>query len=171
MTRWIRNLNFSTKLVVIMVAGLVPVILLSALYLTQKQGEIGHAERELLAAQRYANVEAMLLPVGVHEVESIATLLGQGAPDRLQAPVNELARIMSQHVPYIDSDGPAADEEAAALECGALRLEPHSDRQACQRGGCDSPAHRAAPQDSRVSRLHRRSPRGCCSNPIRTRST
>jgi methyl-accepting chemotaxis protein len=113
MTRWIRNLNFSTKLVVIMVAGLVPVILLSALYLAQKQSEIGHAEGELLAAQRYENVEAMLLPVGVHEVESIATLLGQGAPDRLQAPVNEMARIMSQHVPYIDGDGPVADEEAA----------------------------------------------------------
>ena len=115
MTRWIRNLNFSTKLVVIMVAGLVPVVLLSGLYLTQKQREIDHAERELLAAQRYENVEAMLLPVGAHEVESIATLLGQGAPDRLQAPVNEMARIMSQHVPYIDGDGDgaAADEDSA----------------------------------------------------------
>jgi methyl-accepting chemotaxis protein len=113
MTRWIRNLNFSTKLVVIMVAGLVPVVLLSALYLTQKQREIAGAERELLAAQRYENIEALLSPVGVHEVESIATLLGQGAPDRLQAPVNELARLMSQHVPYIDGDGSAADEESA----------------------------------------------------------
>ncbi len=112
MTRWIRNLNFSTKLVVIMVAGLVPVVLLSGLYLTQKQGEIGNAERELLAAERYENVEAMLAPVGAHEVESIATLLGQGAPDRLQAPVNELARIVSEHVPYVDGDGAAADEEA-----------------------------------------------------------
>ena len=47
MTRWIRNLNFSTKLVVIMVAALVPVIFLTALYLTEKQSDIGHAEREL----------------------------------------------------------------------------------------------------------------------------
>ena len=113
MTRWIRNLKFSTKLVVIMVAGLVPVVLLSVLYLTQKQGEIAHAEGEQIAAQRYQSVEAMLLPVGVHEVESIATLLGQGAPDRLQASVNDLARIMGQHTAYAEGDGAAADEDTA----------------------------------------------------------
>src|SRR6185437_7964372 len=96
MTRWIRNLNFSTKLVVIMVAGLVPVVVLGALYLSEKRAEIVHVERELAGLYRYRNLEAMLLPVGMHEIWSAAALVGDGSDDKLQAATNDLSRLVSQ---------------------------------------------------------------------------
>ena len=68
MTRWIRDLNFSTKLVAIAIAAVVPVIVLTALFLTDKQHNINVAVRELSGMQRYQNLEAMLRPLGIHEV-------------------------------------------------------------------------------------------------------
>jgi methyl-accepting chemotaxis protein len=112
MTRWIRNLSFSTKMVVIMVAGLVPVVFLSALYLTEKQAAIVTVERELAGVHRYQNLEAMLLPVGVHEIWSAAALVGEGASDKLQASADDLVRLMNQQAGITDDYGASNDEDA-----------------------------------------------------------
>jgi methyl-accepting chemotaxis protein len=112
MSRWIRNLKFSTKLLVIMVAGLFPLTVLSALYLSQEQHSIRIAERELTGLQRYQNLQAMLLPVGVHEIWSAAAAAGEGAPDKLQAASDDLSRILSQQETVNEHDGAAGSEDA-----------------------------------------------------------
>ncbi len=96
MNRWIRNLKFSTKLLVIMIAGIFPLVLLSGLYLGQEQSRIHNAARELVGLSRYGNLQAMLLPVSVHEIWSAAGVAGEGAADRLQAASDDLTRIMAQ---------------------------------------------------------------------------
>ncbi len=95
MSRWIRELNFSTKLLVIMIAGLFPLVVLSALYLSQKQQNIREVQAELAGMSRYENLEAMLLPVGVHEIWSTAAAAGEGAADKLQAASDDVTRVMS----------------------------------------------------------------------------
>ena len=85
MTRWIRGLNFSTKLVAIAIAAVVPVLILTALFLSDKQNNINLGARELSGLHRYQKLEAMLLPLGMHEVWSIAAAAGEGVSDKLQA--------------------------------------------------------------------------------------
>ncbi|HTW75184.1 MAG TPA: methyl-accepting chemotaxis protein [Steroidobacteraceae bacterium] len=96
MSRWIRELNFSTKLLVIMIAGLFPLVVLSALYLSEKQQGIREVQAELSGMSRYQNLEAMLLPVGVHEIWSIAAAAGEGAADKLQAASDAVTRILAR---------------------------------------------------------------------------
>ena len=96
MSRWIRSFNFSTKLLVIMIAGIFPLILLSGLYLGQEQSHIDDVQHELAGLARYRNVQALLLPVGVHEIWSTAAAAGEGAADKLQAANDDLARVMAQ---------------------------------------------------------------------------
>src|SRR6185437_60174 len=96
MSRWIRNVKFSTKLLVIMIAGIFPLILLSGLYLGQEQTNIKDVQRELEGLSRYRNLQAMLLPVGVHEIWSTAAATGEGAAEKLQAASDDLTRVMAQ---------------------------------------------------------------------------
>ncbi|HWG77529.1 MAG TPA: methyl-accepting chemotaxis protein [Steroidobacteraceae bacterium] len=96
MSRWIRSLKFSTKLLVIMIAGIFPLILLSGLYLAQEQNNIANVQREITGLTRYRNLQAMLLPVGVHEIWSTAAAAGEGAADKLQAASDDLTRVMAQ---------------------------------------------------------------------------
>jgi methyl-accepting chemotaxis protein len=112
MTRWIRNLNLSTKLVVIMVAGLLPVVTLTALYLMQKQRDITVAERQLAGLHRCENLEAMLLSVGAHEIWSAATAAGEGAGDKLQQASADVAHAMSEQQAIIEDYGASTDEDA-----------------------------------------------------------
>jgi methyl-accepting chemotaxis protein len=110
MTRWIRDLNFSTKLVAIAVAAVVPVIVLTTMFLSDKQRNISVAERELSGMQRYQNLEAMLRPLGVHEVWSTAAVAGEAVSDKLQAASAEVTRAVTQQ------DGSNADYGAAPAE-------------------------------------------------------
>jgi methyl-accepting chemotaxis protein len=96
MSRGIRSLNFSTKLLVIMIAGIFPLVVLSTLYLSQKQQSIDEVQAELTGLNRYQNLEAMLLPVGVHEIWSAAAAAGEGAADKLQAATDALTRVMAR---------------------------------------------------------------------------
>ena len=96
MTRWIRNLNFSTKLVVIAIAAMVPVIVLTLLFLSEKQKSIDISARELSGLQRYRSLAAMLLPLGMHEVWSTAASSGETVADKLQAATAEVTRAVTQ---------------------------------------------------------------------------
>jgi methyl-accepting chemotaxis protein len=111
MSRWIRSLNFSTKLLVIMIAGIFPLILLSGLYLGQEQSNINNVQRELAGLTRYRNLQAMLLPVGVHEIWSTAAAAGEGAADKLQAASDDLARVMAQQEAVNQHLGAQSDED------------------------------------------------------------
>ena len=112
MTRWIRNLNFSTKLVAIAIAAVVPVIVLTALFLTDKQHNINVAVRELSGMQRYQNLEAMLLPLGIHEAWSTAAAAGEAVPDKLQAASAEVTRAVNQQDASSGDYGAPAGEDA-----------------------------------------------------------
>jgi methyl-accepting chemotaxis protein len=106
MSRWIRKLNFSTKLLLIMIAGILPLVILSVLYLSQKQKAISTAERELQGLHRYQVLQALLLPVGMHEIWSAAAAAGEGAADKLQAASDDVTRVMSQQDKVVgDDDG------------------------------------------------------------------
>jgi methyl-accepting chemotaxis protein len=96
MTRWIRDLNFSTKLVAIAIAAVVPVVVLTALFLSDKQRNIHVAARELAGLQRYQNLEAMLRPLGAHEVWSSAAAAGEAVADKLQAASADVTRAVNQ---------------------------------------------------------------------------
>src|ERR1700684_3283688 len=95
MTRWIRNLNFPTKLVVIAIAAMVPAVVLTLLFLSEKQHSINAVARELSGLNRYQNLEAMLPPLGMHEVWSAATAAGEGVSDKLQAASADVTRAMN----------------------------------------------------------------------------
>lgn len=112
MSRWIRNLKFSTKLLVIMIAGLFPLILLSVLYLGQEQRNLHDVERELNGVTRYRNLQALLLPVGVHEIWSAAAAAGEGAADKLQAASDDLTHVMAQQEAVNQHLGAQGEEDA-----------------------------------------------------------
>src|SRR5580658_2654024 len=112
MTRWIRDLNFSTKLVAIAVAAVVPVIVLTALFLTDKQHNINVAVREQSGMQRYQNLEAMLRPLGIHEVWSTAAVAGEAVADKLQAASAEVTRAVNQQDAGSGDYGAPAGEDA-----------------------------------------------------------
>jgi methyl-accepting chemotaxis protein len=111
MTGWIRSLNFSTKLVVIAVAAMVPVIVLTVLFLSEKQKNINIAARELSGLQRYQGLEAMLLPLGMHEIWAMAAAAGEGASDKLQAASAEVTSALNRQDASNDDYGAPAGED------------------------------------------------------------
>jgi methyl-accepting chemotaxis protein len=112
MTRWIRDLNFSTKLVAIAIAAVVPVIVLTALFLSDKQNNINLGARELAGLHRSQNLEAMLLPLGMHEVWSIAAASGEAVSDKVQAAGAEVTRAMNLQDAAKDDYGAPAGEDS-----------------------------------------------------------
>jgi methyl-accepting chemotaxis protein len=111
MTRWIRSLNFSTKLVIIAIAAMVPVIVLTVLFLSEKHNNIKVAARELAGLHRYQGLELMLLPLGMHEVWSAAAAAGEGVAEKLQAASADVTRAMTQQDSANDDYGAAAGED------------------------------------------------------------
>jgi methyl-accepting chemotaxis protein len=111
MTRWIRNLSFRTKMLVIVVAALVPLVILTVLHMAGQQHGIRVTERELAGLHRYHNVEELLLPVGVHEIWSVAAAAGEGAADRLQQASSDIEQAIRQQ-DAVQEDYGAADEDA-----------------------------------------------------------
>ena len=112
MTGWIRNLNFSTKLVVIAIAAMAPVIVLTLLFLSEKQKSIDINARELSGLQRYRSLAAMLLPLGMHEVWSTAASTGEAVADKLQAATAEVTRAVTQQDANDNDYGAPAGEDA-----------------------------------------------------------
>jgi methyl-accepting chemotaxis protein len=112
MTGWIRNLNFSTKMLAIVVAALVPLVIMTALYVSEKQRNINIADRQLAGLHRYRNLEQMLLPVGVHEIWSAAAAAGEGAADKLQQASSEIAREVAEQDGVADDYGAPAGEDS-----------------------------------------------------------
>jgi len=111
MTRWIRSLNFSTKLVVIAIAAMVPVIVLTVLFLSEKQKNINVAARELAGLQRYQGLEAMLLPLGTHEVWATSAAAGEGVVEKMQAATADVNRAVSQQDAAGEDYGAPAGED------------------------------------------------------------
>jgi methyl-accepting chemotaxis protein len=112
MTRWIRTLNFSTKLVVIAIAAMVPAVVMTLLFLSEKQHSINSVARELSGLHRYQNLEAMLLPLGMHEVWATATAAGEGVSDRLQAASADVTRAVNLQDAANDDYGAPAGEDS-----------------------------------------------------------
>src|ERR1700722_6121285 len=96
MIDWLRRLSFSTKMTVIAIAAMVPMLFLTVLALTDKQKSIGVSGREIAGLHHYQNLEAMLLPVGMHEIWSAASVAGEGAADKLQAATADVAKAVAQ---------------------------------------------------------------------------
>ncbi|MGH8230327.1 MAG: methyl-accepting chemotaxis protein [Steroidobacteraceae bacterium] len=112
MTSWIRSLNFSTKMAVIAIAAAVPAVVLTVLFLSEKQKSIDLTARELAGMHRTQNLEAMLLPLGMHEVLSIAAAAGESVTDKLQANSAEVSRAVAAQDSVIENYGAPAGEDA-----------------------------------------------------------
>ena len=96
MIGWVRNIPFSTKMSVIAVAAMVPLVFLTVLELNEKQTSINVQAHELAGLHRYRNLEAMLLPVGMHEIWTAASVAGEGAAEKLQAATSDVTRAIAQ---------------------------------------------------------------------------
>jgi methyl-accepting chemotaxis protein len=112
MIDWVRRLSFSTKMSMIALAAMVPLVFLSILTLTEKQKSIDVLARELAGLRHYQNLEAMLLPIGMHEIWSAAAAAGEGASDKLDAATAEVNRAVSQQNASADSYGAPQEEDA-----------------------------------------------------------
>src|SRR5580692_486214 len=112
MMDWLRKLSFSTKMTVIAIAGMVPMLFLTVLALSDKQKNIDVSEREIAGLHRYKNLEAMLLPVGMHEIWSAASVAGEGAAEKLQAATADVSRAVSQQDSINEDYGAPAGEDA-----------------------------------------------------------
>ncbi|HEY1724214.1 MAG TPA: methyl-accepting chemotaxis protein [Steroidobacteraceae bacterium] len=112
MTRWIRSLNFSTKMAVIAIAAVVPVVVLTVLFLSEKQKSIDVAARELAGLHRTQNLEAMLLPLGMHEVLSVAAAAGENVADKLQATSMDVTRAVGAQDAVNENYGAPPGEDA-----------------------------------------------------------
>jgi methyl-accepting chemotaxis protein len=96
MIDWLRRLSFSTKMTVIAIAAMVPMLFLAVLALSDKQKNINLSERDIAGLHHYQSLEAMLLPVGMHEIWSAASVAGEGATQKLQAASSDVARAIAQ---------------------------------------------------------------------------
>src|ERR1700689_3030181 len=111
MTRWIRSLNFPTKLVVIAIAAMVPAGVLTVLFLSEKQQSINAVARELSGLHRSQNLEAILPPLGMHEAWSVAAAAGEGVSDKLQAASADVTRALKRQDAGHDDYGAPAGED------------------------------------------------------------
>src|SRR5580658_933083 len=111
MIDWLRKLSFSTKMTVIAIAAMVPMLFLTVLALSDKQKNINVSQRELAGLHHYQNLEAMLLPVGMHEIWSAASVAGEGAAEKLQAATAEVGKAVSaQDASYEYYGAPAGED-------------------------------------------------------------
>jgi hypothetical protein len=111
MIDWLRRLSFSTKMTVIAIAAMVPMLFLTVLALTDKQKSIGVSTRELAGLEHYQSLEAMLLPVGMHEIWSAASVAGEGAAEKLQAATADVGKAIAlQDASNEDYGAPAGED-------------------------------------------------------------
>jgi methyl-accepting chemotaxis protein len=112
MMGWVRQIRFSTKMAAIAVAAMVPLVFLTALALHEKQTSINAAAHELAGLHRYQNLEGMLLPVGMHEIWTAASVAGEGAAEKLQAATSDVNRAIAQQEASNEYYGAPAGEDA-----------------------------------------------------------
>jgi phosphotransferase system glucose/maltose/N-acetylglucosamine-specific IIC component len=84
MIDWLRRLSFSTKMTVIAIAAMVPMLFLAVLALSDKQRNINVSAREIAGLHHYQSLQAMLLPVGMHEIWSAPLERGEARLERNQ---------------------------------------------------------------------------------------
>ena len=112
MIDWLRKLSFSAKMSVIAVAATVPLLFLTVLTLSDKQKGIGVVSQETAGLHHYQNLEAMLLPLGVHEIWSAASVAGEGAAEKLQSATADVSRAIAQQDASTEEYGAPAGEDA-----------------------------------------------------------
>jgi methyl-accepting chemotaxis protein len=97
---------------VIAIAAMVPMLFLAVLALSDKQHSINVSERDIAGLRHYRNLEAMLLPVGMHEIWSAASVAGEGAAEKLQAASADVAKAVAQQDESNEDYGAPAGEDA-----------------------------------------------------------
>jgi methyl-accepting chemotaxis protein len=112
MIDWLRRLSFSTKMTVIAIAAMLPMLFLAVLALSDKQKNINVSERDIAGLHHYQNLQAMLLPVGMHEIWSAASVAGEGAAEKLQAATADVNRAVTQQDASDQDYGAPAGEDA-----------------------------------------------------------
>jgi methyl-accepting chemotaxis protein len=111
MIDWLRNISFSTKMSIIAVAAMVPLLFLTVVALSEKQHNIRVVAHEIAGLERYRNLEAMLLPVGMHEIWTAASVAGEGAAEKLQAATSDVTRAIAlQDASNQDYGAPAGED-------------------------------------------------------------
>jgi|HubBroStandDraft_6_1064221.scaffolds.fasta_scaffold47834_2 methyl-accepting chemotaxis protein len=111
MIDWLRRLSFSTKMTVIAIAAMVPMLFLAVLALSDKQRNINVSAREIAGLHHYQSLQAMLLPVGMHEIWSAASVAGEGAAEKLQAATSDVDKAVAQQDAVNDDYGAPTGED------------------------------------------------------------
>jgi len=130
LNRWIRNLSFARKLVLVGIAALVPLLIVTGLFLSEKQRDISLGERELAGLHRYGALETLLLPLGMHEIWRAAQAAAspgaaaaggaaapgnaglEGAAGELQIATADIERALSVQDAQSEDYGAPAGEDA-----------------------------------------------------------
>ncbi|HWW19457.1 MAG TPA: methyl-accepting chemotaxis protein, partial [Steroidobacteraceae bacterium] len=92
--------------------AMVPLLFLTVLALSDKQKNINVSARDLAGLHRYQNLEAMLLPVGMHEIWSAASVAGEGAVEKLQAATADVGKAVAAQDSVTEDYGAPAGEDA-----------------------------------------------------------
>src|SRR5580704_8390655 len=111
MIDWLRRLSFSTKMTVIAIAAMVPMLFLAVLALSDKQRNINVSAREIAGLHHYQSLQAMLLPVGMHEIWSAASVAGEGAAAKLLAATSDEDKAVAQQDAVNDDYGAPSGED------------------------------------------------------------
>jgi methyl-accepting chemotaxis protein len=111
MIGWVRKVPFSTKMAVIALAAMVPLVFLTVLEIIEKQTSINVQAHELAGLHHYRNLEAMLLPIGMHEIWTAASVAGEGAAEKLQAATSDVTRAIAQQDANNEAYGAPAGED------------------------------------------------------------
>jgi methyl-accepting chemotaxis protein len=97
---------------VIGLTATVPLVFMTVLALSEKQKNIRVVAHEIAGLHHYRNLEAMLLPVGMHEIWSAASVAGEGAAEKLQASIADVSHAISQQDANDENYGAPAGEDA-----------------------------------------------------------
>jgi methyl-accepting chemotaxis protein len=112
MIDWLHKLSFSTKMSVIAAAAIVPLLFLTVLAFSDKQRNINVVAHEIAGLHHYRNLEAMLVPLGMHEIWTAASVAGEGAAEKLQSATSDVSRAIAQQDASTEDYGAPAGEDS-----------------------------------------------------------
>jgi len=113
MKRWIHDIRFTHKLTAIVIASLVPISLLTFLFMRAEQAKLATARLELAGLAAYRPLEGMLAPLADMQLWAAAQAAGDpAAKDKLAAARTQVEKQMAVRVAaHADYGAPAGEDE------------------------------------------------------------
>ena len=113
MKRWIHDIRFTHKLAAIVIASLVPISLLTFLFVRAEQAKLATARLELAGLAAYRPLEGMLAPLADMQLWAAAQAAGDpAARDKLAAARTQVEKHMAARAAaHADYGAPAGEDE------------------------------------------------------------